>query len=293
LSRFVFGSASRYFELHHLWFLWYLLIFATVAPWVAKALGWLLLRPSDESADRLGLRLIRSGLAPVALGLISTPALLMVPSMFGWSLGLPGAIFRAYPDYLLHLDPDMAFYFIFFLAGWWLHRERDALPSLARRWLPDLVLGLLAFAAATWLSDSYRGRSTEPHYQLIRLAGYALYSVASASTGLAFLGFFQRYLNRPTPVGRYLADTALWVYLIHQPFVLIGLAWLAPYHLPWWALTAAVSVFSVAGSLLMYEAMVRPTPLVYLFGPASARHLARRSGSVTLEQPNLRLADAG
>ena len=51
----------------------------------------------------------------------------------------------------------------------------------------------------------------------------------------------------------YLADTALWVYLIHQPFVLIGLAWLAPYQMPWWALTAAVSeVFSVAGSLLLY-----------------------------------------
>jgi len=214
---------------------------------------------------------MRSGLAPVALAMISVPALLAVPGMFGWYLGLPGSIFRAFPDFLLHLDPDMGFFFTFFLVGWWLHREREALPSLARYWLVDLLVGLAAFAAATWLNDSYSRRPDAPYYALIRLAGYALYCLSSAATGFAFLGFFQKYLERQSPAGRYLADTALWVYLIHQPLVIVGLACLVPYRLPWLVLTGVVSIFSVAAALLLYEAIVRPTALVYLFGPASAR----------------------
>ena len=42
-------------------------------------------------------------------------------------------------------------------------------------------------------------------------------------------------------------------------------------RLPWWALTAAVSAISSSAALLLYEAVVRPTPLVRLFGPASTR----------------------
>jgi hypothetical protein len=271
MSSRLFGSSARLFQLNHLWFLWYLLLFATAAPWLSKAVGWVLLRRSPEPADRLGLRVIRSGLAPVLLGLISTPALLLTSSPFGWSLGLPPAIFRAFPDFLLHLDPDMAFYFLYFLSGWWLHREREGLERLARGWLPDLLLGIVAFAAATWLWEAY-GRQTEmPRYGLVRQAGYALYCLGSASTAFAFVGFFQRYLDRPSRVGRYLADTALWVYLVHQPLVIMGLALARPLQLSWWLQTAIVSSISAGTALLLYEAIVRPTPLVRLFGPAAAR----------------------
>jgi hypothetical protein len=102
------------------------------------------------------------------------------------------------------------------------------------------------------------------------VGGYTLYCIASAATGFAFLGFFQKYLDRPSPTWRYLADTALWVYLVHQPLVIVGLYWLAPYRLPWWALTAGVTLFAAAAALLLYEAVVRPTFLVRLFGPAGA-----------------------
>ncbi len=266
LSDRLFGSYSRYFDLHHLWFLWYLLVFATIAPFVARALGGLLLRPSPEAADRIGRGVLRWGLAPIAFGLIATPALMMTSGPFGWSLGLAPAIFRGFPDFLLHVDPDMAFYFVFFLWGWWLHREREALPALGRAWLPDLLLGLIAFAAATALSGAYSRRVDIPGYAAIRAGGYALYCASSALTASAFLGVFLRYLDRPSPTWRYLADTALWVYLIHQPLVILGLAMFRPLHLSWWAQTAAVSALSVAAALLLYEAIVRPTFLVRWFG---------------------------
>ncbi|MDR3636992.1 MAG: acyltransferase family protein [Isosphaeraceae bacterium] len=271
LSARLFGSSARYFQLNHLWFLWYLLLFVTAAPWVARVLGWILLRPTPEAADRAGLWLVRAGLAPVVLGLVGAPALMLTWSPFGWSLGLPPAIFRAFPDFLLHLDPDMAFFFVFFLAGWWLHRQRAGLPSIASVWLPNLILGLAAFADAMRLGDFYGSRPETPGLGMIRVEGYVLYSLGSALTGFALLGFFQRYLDRPGRVGRYLADTALWVYLVHQPLVLVGLALARPWRLAWWSQTVLVSAFAVAVALLLYELLVRPTPLVRLFGPAGFR----------------------
>jgi len=275
LSERLFGPSARLFHLNHLWFLWYLLVFVTVAPLVSGLLGRLLARGSSGTVDRLGVRLIRSGFAPVALGIASAPALMLTSGPFGWSLGMPASIFRGFPDFLLHLDAVMPFYFLFFLAGWWLHCEREALPSLARGWLPYLLLGTLAFAASTWLSDTYARRTGLPHYALLRWGGYTLYCVASAATGFALLGFFQKYFDKPSSTWRYLADTALWVYMVHQPLVIVGLYWLAPYRSPWWAQMVGVTLFASAAALLLYEAVVRPTFLIHLFGPATPR----RTGS--------------
>ena len=273
VSERLFGSSTRLYQLNHLWFLWYLLVFITAAPAVVNGLNAIVRRVSRGGADPLGRWLIRSGLAPIALGVVAGPALMLSSSPFGWSLGMPESIFRAFPDFLLHLDAVMPFYFLFFLAGWWLHREREALPALARGWFPYLLLGTLAFAAATWLSDTYARQTGLPSYGLIRWGGYTLYGIGSAATGFAFLGFFQTYLDRPSPTWRYLADTALWVYLIHQPLVIVGLYWLVPYHLPWWALAACVTPFASAAALLLYEAVVRPTFLIRLFGPAATSRL--------------------
>ena len=269
---FVFGNRSGYFQLNHLWFLWYLLIFVTAAPVVTSVLDWLFRWPAPAMTNWLNRRVIRSGLlAPLLLGLLTAPALMLSGSgPFGWSLGLPGSIFRAFPDFLFHLDPEMLFYFIVFLFGWWLHRERSALPGLSHAWIPNILLGLLAFAGSVWLSDAYSNKFQSPNYHLLRALGYSLYALSSAATVFGVLGMFQKFLDKPTPAGRYLADTALWVYLVHQPLVLLGLYWFMPMKWPWYVLTAAVSVFSVAMALILYEAMVRPTALIRLFGPASA-----------------------
>ncbi len=271
VSRRLFGSNQQFLQLNHLWFLWYLLIFASIGPALAKALGWAFARGSFGVADQFAVRLIHSGFAPIAVGVVCAPALAATSGPFGWSLGMPASIFRAFPDFLWKVDPEMGFFLVFFMAGWLLHRERDALPRLSRGWLPDLLVGVIGFAAASWLSDSYMLRTSLPYYQLIRWGCYALYSAASAATCFAFVGFFQRFLDKPTTIGRYLADTALWVYLVHQPLVILGLAWLVPLGMPWWVLTAAVAFLATSASLFMYEALVRPTPLVKLFGPASAR----------------------
>ena len=276
----VFGSSARYFELHHLWFLWYLLVFATVGPWVANGFSLVFSRGSADARIRT---LTRWGLAPFALALLGTPALLMTSSPFGWYLGLAPAIFRGFPDFLLHFDWDMAFYFVYFLAGWLLHREREVLLSLAQTWLLDLLLGLVAFAVATVLSTKYARTPDAPNYGLIRVGAYAIYCLGSSLTAFAFLGVFLRYLDWPSRTWRYLADTALWVYLIHQPLVLIGLALVRPLKLNWWMQPVLVTALSAGAALLLYEALVRHTPLVWLFGPTIARKKKQEPAGVAVE----------
>ena len=261
------GSYAKFFQLHHLWFLWYLLIFVTAAPVIAGVLARLL---PPSAADRMGQFVLRYGLAPLVLGGLITPLSMMMPSIFGWSLGLCPAIFRAFPDFLLHVDLDMGFYFVFFLGGWWLHRTRQELSRLTDTWLLNALVGTAAFVAATMVSAEYSPQTELPHYGLIRAVGCLLYCVGSAATSFAFLGVFMRFLERPIFAWRYLADTALWVYLIHQPLVLIGLAIVRPLNLFWWLQMVAVSLLAVAAALAMYELLVRPTMLVRLFGPTKS-----------------------
>jgi peptidoglycan/LPS O-acetylase OafA/YrhL len=268
----VFGPFTRYVQLNHLWFLWYLLVFSTVAPFAAKGLA---LATGNRDGDRLGLRLVRLGLAPVLLALVATPALIVTRGPFGWFLGLAGGIFQAFPDFLFHYNLDMLFYLAYFAGGWWLHREREALPDLARGWGVNLAVGLGGFAVATALEARYGGgpfSMADPGP--LRWVACGFYCLGSAATCFAFVGVFLRYLDAPSRAWRYLADTALWVYLVHQPLVILGLAAFGPLRLPWWALTAAVSVSSVVAALVLYEGLVRRTPLARLFGPASARRAA-------------------
>jgi len=270
----IFGPYERFIQLNHLWFLWYLLVFVTVAPVLAKGMALVARALRVGGGDRLGLglRLVRLGLAPVLLAAVATPALLITRPRRGWFLGLAGGIFRAFPDFLFHYDVDMLFYFAYFLVGWWLHREQDALPSVARAWPPNLVVGLAAFGAAFGLEGKYGGgpsSTTDPG--IYRPVAFAAYCLGSACTSFAIIGVFLRHLNSSSRTWRYLADTALWVYLVHQPLVLLGLAACRPFHMPWWAQTAAVSAAAVASSLLLYEVMVRRTPLARVFGPSTAR----------------------
>ena len=262
-------------ELGALWFLWYLLTFATIAPFVTKALGWLLLRPTSEAADWLGRWAIRFGVVPLALGLLSVPALMKAKGGYGWSRGSADGIYATFPDFLFQYQSDMPFYFAYFLAGWWLFRLRSSLPEVARLWLPSMILGSVAFVVAVGGSRSLAAQTSLPLYGLIRLGGYTVYAIASAILAWGFLGFFQRYFNRPTRVGRYLADTAFWIYLVHFKLLDPAIRLLAPLRLWWWVQALFASVMAISVALILFEILVRPTPLKYLFGAASPGRMTR------------------
>ena len=270
----LFGDYSRHLSLEHLWFLWYLLIFVTVGPLIVTVFSRVFSWSSPDKVDGLGKALVRFNVLAFVLALVTLPALIHARGFVGWSLANPIGFSGAFPDFLLQYYADEPFYLCYFLAGWWFFRLKDSLPDLARYWLWNFVLGIVGFAASQALSDAYAMQHDMPHYQWIRLGSFALYGLGTAYSTFGFLGFFQRFLNRPTKIGRYIADTALWIYLAHLPLIPYLLWWFEPWRSAWWASSIAGMVIVTGVTLVVFELVVRPTPLVYVFGPASPRRRA-------------------
>ncbi|WP_422928282.1 acyltransferase family protein [Singulisphaera sp. PoT] len=268
IARRLIGDAAGLFSLGHFWFLWYLLVFVTVMPLVVMGLERLSPRISPERFEQSGLLLIRRGLMPMVLGVVSIPALYLAPAPFGWSLGTPVAGGLPFPDFAIRYDPELGFYFLYFAAGWCLYVMREGLPNLAKAWIPNLIIGTVAFTIATQASSTYFTKPTTPHYGWIKVGTYVAYCLGQAFTALGFLGLFERYCNRPSRTGRYLADTAFWVYVIHLPLVSISLGLFKPLHLHWVLDGLCTAGLSTAVALLLYQYVVRHTFLMRLYGPA-------------------------
>jgi glucan biosynthesis protein C len=103
-----------------------------------------------------------------------------------------------------------------------------------------------------------------------RCGGEALYACGQTYTVFGLIGLFERSFSNDSLVGRYLSDTALWVYLIHPPILVWVLLSCAPLGCPWWVQAPAATAVTMWVALLMFEFVVRPTPLMAIFGPAGA-----------------------
>lgn len=269
-GRFAYGN----FQFEHLWFLWYLLLFVTVAPLFTAPLGWLLRKPQPW-LDRVGRWLLRFNLAALVLGLLALPAVLQGHG-FDWTFENPTGFQATFPDCLVQYCSDFPLYFFYFLAGWWLFRLRDALPAVARYWLWNLSLGVAGFAISQSLYNAHGLPAGSPHFQQYRLAAFGLYAVGAACSGLGLLGFFQRYFDRPTRAGKYFTDTMLWVYLVQIAIIPHVIPWIQSDRTAWWEASLAGMAAVTAIALVTFELFIRPTPLIHLFGPAS---LARRANT--------------
>lgn len=263
----LFGQNSRHLNLEHLWFLWYLLIFVTIAPPIVKLLSLPWRSSVAAVGDLIGGFLVHWNLFAILLGLITLPPLLHARGFMGWSLANPHGFLGAFPDFLVQYYPDQPYYFLYFLAGWWLYRMRRNLPDLASCWLWNLTLGVIGFAVSQNLATRYAMQTDAPYYDWIRLGGFALYGVGAAFSACGLIGLFQKYADQPSKFGRYLADTALWIYLVHLPLIPYLIWWVQPANGSWWISSLGGMIVVTGVSLVLFELLIRPTPLVRIFGP--------------------------
>lgn len=273
VSSWLFGDSVRMFTLSHLWFLWYLILFATAAPVVARAVDVMCLPLHDRSvvAMQQVQRTAVSFIAPLMLGLIAMPLLLLTESIFGWGLSFAGGIGRGFPDFLWSVEWDMPFYAAYFFAGWWLHGTEKSLDLMSLRWTLYLALGLAAHAGAIYLSKTYSRQTEHAGFAAIRLCFYTLYALGGAFTAWGVIGGAQRFLNQPSRLGRYLSETAFWIYLLHQAILVPVLGWLGPFKMSWWLNAPIATLLTALACLVTYEAMVRGTSLAWLFGASTTR----------------------
>lgn len=234
------------FEPSYLWFLWYLLLVD------ALAVSAFLLAPGLVAAGgRLMKKAISRPLIGIALlGLVTTPLLLAAP---GWMVE-PSATSLT-PEL-----PALGYYILFFVLGATLCANRDLVTRLvadAWRWAACAVAATIPAGALFALHNS--GHVGE--LATVESAAMLAYALAVWCTLLALIGLANRYLTKPRPRLRYVADSSYWIYLSHMPVMVlcIGLAGvLALGTVPAFAL---VTLASLAFSLLSYGVFVRYTAI--------------------------------
>ena len=221
----------------HLWFLEYLLLlypFMLGADWLWRRL---LGRRALTSMSRLFRWCLQSRWRAFFMALLSAAPM---ATMSGWLTTPMGFA----PNGCVLLT-----YFTFFGFGWALYFQRDLLNSLSSGGWTELVAGLVLMA----LGYAVLVDAAPAH--LWRFAG-------PLATWLFIFGFISlclRYLERPVPWLRYLADSSYWLYLIHVPVLIWVQVLVAPLPLP--ALLKGMLSLAIAlpPMLASYHFAVRPT----------------------------------
>ena len=228
---------SGNFSWHHLWFIAYLFIISLfIAPFLKlfKSNGYL----------RFSIWLEGMARRPFALNIV---VVILVISQ---------VLLRPYfPDDTHALVDDwaaMAFYIIFFMAGFMLLSNKNIIESIRRQKNHYLVEAAIAttmmFASPHLFADE----------SAIDLA-WGISSIFLAwSCGLAAIGYAKQYLNRDTRF-RKVANEAIYpFYLLHQPVILILGFFLIKIEMPDFVRFLILTVSSFGISCALYWLLVRP-----------------------------------
>jgi len=256
------------FRLGFLWFLWDLLIIDAVA------VVLFLLVP--RGVARAG-RWMRDALSKPVLGVAALAALTTV-LLWPHEEWMAPASLEWVPD-----PVTLAYYALFFCLGATLYAHREQLVTAAHRnawrWFACALLAALPAAALFALHNSpaYASRAHAP--------ALFVYAVATWASLLALVGLATRYLNRPRPRFRYMADASYWIYLSHLPAMVLLLALFG--SLSTAPLFAIAVAGSLAASLATYALFVRYTAIGRVLNgrrERPARHPAA-AGEPPLPQP--------
>lgn len=167
---------------------------------------------------------------------------------------------------------------LFFVFGWYLHRDQERLLAcFAARCKGHALAGLAFFVVTLALLGAMRGPGAHrlPHPEFwIAFA----YNATSWLWSMALIGGFLRYLPRQNAVLAYLSESSYWVYLVHM-LGTIGFGILL-FHAPLGAVAkmglniAATSLVALAS----YQLLVRHTVIGRLLnGQRAANRASKKS----------------
>jgi len=236
-----------YNNTHHLWFLYYLMyiLAGTVA------IVWIWERCPGTFKTQLAKAVsgVNAGGIPAIAALGITAGCMALSNYSGRING--GITFEPY-------GLGLAFFGLCFWAGWGLWYRQESLAMLERRCWRYLVLATAIFVIAltAFLTQGERESVFYPLLHPVLALGNGL-AVAFYIAG--FTGLFSRYFSGFNPRIRYLSDSAYWVYVLHQPALLLFAV--PMYH---WQIPAAVKFLivcfaTVALCLWTYDLFVRNT----------------------------------
>jgi glucans biosynthesis protein C len=232
---------------NHLWYLPYLWLYTAVL---------LALRPVLESPPGRRLREAFVGLRGVRL--VALPLLpIAAASLLLWPHFPP--THDLVHDAWLH-----AVYFTLFLYGFWIAADAGLWRELERlRWKLLAAAGVLL---AAYFTARAVAAGPTPSPLPLRLAVRLLGDAYLWTAILALLGWAHRKLNRPWPWLAWANESVYPWYVLHQTWI-VGLAFaLAAWRLPMGLEAALLLAGTVAGCLVVTEAVRRVNVLRPLFG---------------------------
>lgn len=260
------------FEPQFLWFLWYLLIIDCTAIAVYLAVPRLLRRAGgyfrDSLTDPIG-----------GILLLALPTVLALWPEQAWTAA--PAVDTFVPEL-----PVLAYYALFFGLGATLCAHREIVVAAAAnawRWAGCALVATLIAALLFSLHNS-PAYSARPE---IHGAALLIYAIATWSSLIALVGLANRYLNRPRPALRYMADASYWIYLSHMPAVVLLVALVGATTLGPGPQFVLVTTGALAASLLTYALLVRYTLIGRLLNGRRTRPWRNRASVSKISKPVL------
>jgi peptidoglycan/LPS O-acetylase OafA/YrhL len=242
-------APSGDWEWAHLWFLAYLFAFS-----LAALPLFLYLR--KERGRRLVERLAH--LAEKRGGIF----------LFGLPLMLGEALLRPHWPGLQNLYDDWSnflFFILFFIYGYLYCSDGRFSKAVERDGKAALLLAVLIFCI--YPIRLAIGNLPSRGYSLDYMSLMSLRALDAWLWLLAVLAFGRRYLNFTNRVLTYANEAALPFYILHQTVIVAIGYYIVRWHMPMMSKYAVITTLSLAGTLIIYDLLVKRTPVTrFLFG---------------------------
>ena len=241
---------------HHLWFLWFLC--------------WLVVGFAGYAmfADLVGLKSLPNLLIVSPVRYLWLIPLTIVPQLF------MGAGFG--PDTSIGLIPfpHLLFYYaIFFGFGVFYFDCNDTAGKLGSRWFISLPIAFALFFVAGDVGNGVPAvfRDFSPLGQ--HMCAVVVQVIFTWLMTFGSIGLFRKLLSVEHKWMRYISDAAYWLYLAHLPLV-IWLQWfISGWNLPGLVKFALVCTVTTSVLLVMYEYLIRYSPIGTMLNGKKVRGL--------------------
>ncbi len=233
----------------HLWFLYHLMILCVAASALSALAGRIPAGVRARAMDLFERWVHRGGIAVLILA-----AGLLLYRMESWAIDYYAGPFPA--------PRQLALYALFFVFGWLLFRRRQTLEGFKRPAWALLAGGILCFFVYRHFFEigcPPRPDRTCPEAGDGHLPAVVFLALSMWFMAYSLIGLFLRYMDRPSPRWRYLADASYWIYIVHVPLVMLLPLVLANVPLPGIVKLALVAIMATGLILVTYHYFVRPT----------------------------------
>ena len=233
---------------NHLWYLAYVLIYIFIA---LAALPWLRRVPESRAWQSLTDR-------PLVVVFV-----LILPFAINetWLSPIWPTTHELINDWAHHLHR-----FMIFLIGFFVAKDSGFWSSVDKVWKFTPMLAIAAFLVLSNGQDINDMLGQYLSDTQLRFVFSYVVVIYAWSCILTLLGFGQRFLNRESPLLRYLTAAIFCYYVLHQTITVIAGYYLTEYQLGVVAESLLVLTITVAGCFIGYEVIRRVPGIGILFG---------------------------